>query len=68
MQEILVKSELSIEKSRPGRRGVRYAKTQKQASDYLPAGYLRQENLHLHGYRNKIIAWMDNSIRWVLVP
>ncbi len=47
MQEILIKNELSIEKSRPGRRGVRYAKAQKKASDYLPAGYLRQENPRL---------------------
>lgn len=43
MQEILVKNELSIEKSRPGRRGVRYEQTQKHAADYLPASYLRKE-------------------------
>ena len=47
MTEILIKNELSIEKSRPGRRGVRYAKVQKHATDYLPAEYLRQGNPHL---------------------
>ncbi|MBO4675190.1 MAG: aminomethyl-transferring glycine dehydrogenase subunit GcvPB [Elusimicrobiaceae bacterium] len=43
----MIKNELSIEKSRPGRRGVRYAKVQKHATDYLPAEYLRQGNPHL---------------------
>ena len=43
MEEILVKSELSIEKSRPGRRGVRYAQTKHHAADYLPAACLRKE-------------------------
>ena len=41
MQEILKLNELSIEKSQPGRRGVRFEKTQKQAADYLPASCLR---------------------------
>lgn len=43
MQEILIKNELSIEKSRPGRRGVRYAQTEKHAADYLPSAYLRKD-------------------------
>ena len=47
MQEILVKNELSIEKSRPGRRGVRYAQTQKHAKDYLPTAYLRKDTPRL---------------------
>ena len=47
MKEILVKSELSIEKSRPGRRGVRYAQTKKHAADYLPAAYLRKDTPRL---------------------
>lgn len=46
MQEIL-KNELSIEKSRSGRRGVRFAQTQKHAADYLPATLLRKEAARL---------------------
>lgn len=42
MSEILKRSELSIEKSRPGRRGVRFANVQKHAAAYLPAQYLRK--------------------------
>ena len=42
MKEIL-KQELSIEKSRPGRRGVRFEKTQKHAADYLPGNLLRKD-------------------------
>ncbi len=41
MEEILKHNELSIEKSRPGRRGVQFIKTQAKAEDYLPASYLR---------------------------
>ncbi len=41
MQEILKHNELSIDKSRPGRRGVRFMLPQKKAADYLPASYLR---------------------------
>ncbi len=41
MQEIL-KNELSIEKSRPGRRGVRFEKAQKPADAYVPQAYLRK--------------------------
>lgn len=43
MQEILKMNELSIEASRPGRRGVRFAATQKHAADYLPDSCLRKE-------------------------
>ena len=46
MQEIL-KNELSIEKSRSGRRGVRFAAVQKQAGDYLPAQFLRKTTARL---------------------
>ncbi len=46
MQEIL-KNQLSIEKSRPGRRGVRFEPVQKHAADYLPAAYLRQNTPNL---------------------
>ena len=41
MEEILKHNELSIEKSRSGRRGVQFIKTQAKAEDYLPASYLR---------------------------
>lgn len=41
MEEILKHNELSIEKSRPGRRGIRFAAVQKHAAQYLPAQYLR---------------------------
>ena len=41
MNEIL-QNKLSIEKSRPGRRGVRFEKTQKPASAYLPQNQLRK--------------------------
>ncbi len=47
MQEILVQNELSIEKSRSGRRGIRYAQVHKHAADYLPDGYLRKQEPHL---------------------
>ena len=43
----ILKPELSIEKSRPGRRGIRFEKTQKNATDYLPAAYLRKETPRL---------------------
>ena len=46
MKEIL-KQELSIEKSHPGRRGVRFEQTQKHATDYLPVEYLRKESPRL---------------------
>lgn len=42
MEEICLHNELSVEKSRPGRRGVRFAKAQKPASAYLPSEYLRK--------------------------
>ena len=42
MEEILQHSQLSIEKSQPGRRGVRFAVVTKHAADYLPADYLRK--------------------------
>ena len=42
MEEILQHSQLSIEKSQPGRRGVRFAAVTKHAADYLPAEYLRK--------------------------
>lgn len=42
MEEILQHSQLSIEKSQPGRRGVRFAAVTKRAADYLPAEYLRK--------------------------
>lgn len=41
MQEILQTNALSIEKSRPGRRGVRVEKAQKPAQAYLPQDVLR---------------------------
>ena len=41
MQEIL-KNKLSIESSRPGRRGIRFAAADKHAADYLPATLLRK--------------------------
>lgn len=41
MEEILMHNELSVEKSRPGRRGVRFA-TAPAASDFLPQKYLRK--------------------------
>lgn len=47
MEEILKHNELSIEKSRPGRRGVRFETTQKHAADYLPAAYLRRQKPNL---------------------
>ena len=47
MKEILKTNELSIEKSRPGRRGVRFEQTQKHAADYLPANLLRKSTLNL---------------------
>lgn len=46
MQEIL-KNQLSIEKSRPGRRGVRFEHAQKHAADYLPVAYLRTNEPNL---------------------
>ncbi len=42
MEEIIMTNALSIEKSRPGRRGVRVGTAAKPASAYLPAEYLRQ--------------------------
>ena len=42
MQEILKTNLLSIEKSRPGRRGVRVGTPQQTASQYLPEKYLRK--------------------------
>ncbi len=42
MEPILQTSRLSIEKSRAGRRGVRFAQPQKHAADYLPAACLRK--------------------------
>lgn len=42
MQEILKTNELSIEKSHPGHRGIRFEKAPKHAADYLPANLLRQ--------------------------
>ncbi len=47
MEEMVKHNELSIEKSRPGRRGVRFAQAQKHAADYLPQNYLRQAAPHL---------------------
>ncbi len=41
MQEILKHNELSIEKSRPGRRGVRLERPQFTPDKYVPAKYLR---------------------------
>lgn len=42
MQEILQTNKLSIEKSRAGRRGVRFEKAPKTADHYLPTDYLRK--------------------------
>ena len=42
MQEILKTNLLSIEKSRPGRRGVRVGTPQQTAAQYLPEKYLRK--------------------------
>ncbi len=42
METILTHNQLSLEKSRPGRRGVRFETAQKPASAYLPEGYLRK--------------------------
>lgn len=42
MEELLKHNELSIEKSRPGRRGIRFAAAEKRAAEYVPQGYLRQ--------------------------
>ena len=47
MEKILKHNELSIEKSRAGRRGVRFEKAQKEASGYLPANLLRTQEPHL---------------------
>ena len=47
MSEFLKHNALSIEKSRAGRRGVRFSKTQKQVQDYLPAEYLRNDTPRL---------------------
>ncbi len=41
MQEIIKQNALSIEKSRPGRRGVRFEKPQNTPEKYIPARYLR---------------------------
>ncbi len=46
MPEIL-KNELSIEKSRPGRRGVRFEKSRQSARAYLPAELLRKDTPQL---------------------
>ena len=43
MEEILQHSQLSIEKSQPGRRGVRFAAVTKHAADYLPADIFAQK-------------------------
>lgn len=42
MKTILPHNALSLEKSRPGRRGVRFEQTEKHASAYLPEAYLRK--------------------------
>lgn len=42
MKTILPHNALSLEKSRPGRRGVRFEPVQKHASAYLPEAYLRK--------------------------
>ena len=41
MQEIIKQNALSIEKSRPGRRGVRFEKPQNTPDKYVPSRYLR---------------------------
>lgn len=46
MKEIL-KQQLSIEKSRSGRRGIRFEQAKKHAVDYLPSKYLRSESPRL---------------------
>lgn len=47
MNEFLKHNELSIEKSRAGRRGVRFAQTEKQVKDYLPENCLRSDTPRL---------------------
>ncbi len=47
MKEILKQGELSIEKSRPGRRGVRFAAVRRPAGDYLPGSCLRTQEPNL---------------------
>ena len=47
MEKILKHNELSIEKSRSGRRGVRFEKAQKEASGYLPSNLLRTQEPRL---------------------
>ena len=42
MKTILPHNALSLEKSRPGRRGVRFEQAEKHASAYLPEAYLRK--------------------------
>ena len=42
IEPILTHNQLSIEKSRPGRRGVRFEWAQKPASAYVPQEYLRK--------------------------
>lgn len=78
MQEILKTNLLSIEKSRPGRRGVRVGTPQQTAAQYLPEKYLRKPRPNcrnsasltpcgiLRHYPKKITAWMPNFIRWAL--
>ena len=46
MKEILTQA-LSIEKSHPGRRGIRFEQTPKHAAAYLPAQFLRKNTPHL---------------------
>ncbi len=47
MQEIIKQNALSIEKSRPGRRGVRFEKPQNTPDQYVPARYLRSHSPRL---------------------
>ena len=47
MPKILEASKLSIEKSHPGRRGVRFAAAQSEAADFLPKDYLRKSAARL---------------------
>ena len=47
MSEFLPVNTLSIEKSRAGRRGVRFAAAQKPVTDYLPAACLRRDTPRL---------------------
>ena len=47
MQEIIKQNALSIEKSRPGRRGIRFEKPQNTPDAYVPARYLRSHSPRL---------------------